>query len=80
MLHNLIKKWKGDETIVMTDELPKINAKRKMLLASQRKGIKGQRVEYIIRAALPESEKYEKPSHDFYTGGATRRHPRVPKK
>ena len=79
MLHNLIKKYRGKETIVMTDEYKKVNDKKKQLLDSQRKGIKGQRVEYLIKETT-ETEKKPWIPVDFYTGGATRKHPRVPKK
>ena len=80
MLYHLVKKYRGTETVVMTDQLTKINNRKKQLSASQRKGVRGQKVEYSIRPAEEESEKKEWVPHDMYLGGATRKHPRVPKK
>lgn len=48
MLYDLIQKKRGKETIIMTDELSKVNDRVKTLRRSQRKGIKGQRIEYSI--------------------------------
>ncbi len=80
MLYKLIKKHRGKETVVMTDELKLVNDKQKQLLASQRNGVKGQRVEYSVVEAPPDTEKYEKLPADTYKSGQRRVHPRVPKK
>ncbi len=61
MLYNLIQKRRGKETVMMTDSLTKVNARRKMLLASQRKGIKGEKAIYTI-IPTDETDKYKKPS------------------
>lgn len=79
MLYQLVKKYRGKETVVMTDEYKLVNDKKVQLLQSQRKGIRGQRVEYMIREAPPEAEKDPFVPHDMYLGGANRVHPRVPK-
>lgn len=65
MLYDLIKKYKGDETVVMTDTYTKVNARKKTLVASQRKGVKQQRVEYSVKAT-EETEKFQKPPHTPY--------------
>ena len=80
MLYNLIRKWRGKETLMMTDDLSKVNDKRKKLLMSQRKGIKGQQVTYTVKPAEVDDVKYEKPPADMYLSGQPRYHPRVPKK
>lgn len=78
MLYNLIKKWRGKETVVMTDELPKVNDHKKKISSSQRKGIKGQRVEYIILPAEKDQEKFKQPPHNIHLSGQPRRSgPRV---
>lgn len=79
MLYQLIKKHRGKETVVMTDEMKLVNDRKKQLSQSQRGGIRGQRVEYLVREAGPEDEKQPWIPHDMYLGGANRKHPRVPK-
>lgn len=73
MLYDLVKKWRGKTILVMTDQLPKVNNKRKQLLASQRKGVKDQTVEYVIQRADPASEKYVRPPVDMHLSGQPRR-------
>lgn len=82
MLYNLIQKRRGKETVVMTDELPKVRDRMKQLRGSQRKGVgrNQDRVEYRVEPATDDDEKYKKPPHDMYLGGQPRKHPRVPKK
>jgi hypothetical protein len=80
MLYNLVKKFRGKESVVMTDQFKLVNDKKAHLLQSQRKGIRGNRVEYFVRPADPEQEKEPFVPHDMYLGGANRVHPRVPKK
>jgi hypothetical protein len=79
MLYNLIKKYRGNETVVMTDQLSLVNDRKKQLSASQRGGIRGQKVQYFVREAAEEEEKKPWIPHDMYLGGANRKHPRVPK-
>lgn len=57
MLYNLIQKRKGKETVVMTDELPKVNDRLDTLRKSLRKGIKGQKVTFLVRPAVDGEEK-----------------------
>ena len=59
MLYNLIKKYKGKETVMMTDSLAKVNARKKELSSSQRGGIKNQRVEYVV-VPTTETDKFKK--------------------
>ena len=70
MLYNLIKRWRGKEAVVMTDQLPKVNDYKKKISSSQRKGVKGQRVEYfIVPAEEGDNEKYKMPSHNIDLSG-----------
>jgi hypothetical protein len=63
MLYNLIKKWRGKEEVMMTDELTKVNDRMKTLKKSSRKGVKGQRVEFFIQEAAEDDEKFRKEPH-----------------
>ena len=61
---NLIQIRKGKETVYMTDELTKVRDRMKTLRQSQRTdafgaGLKGQKVEYIIRET-EETIKFKK--------------------
>lgn len=80
MLFNLVKKYRGKEEVVMTGEFKPVNDKKFQLLQSQRKGVKGQRVQYTVVEAAVDDEKEPFVPHDMYLGGANRVHPRVPKK
>lgn len=74
MLYNLIKKHRGRETVVMTDERSKVNNYKKKMEASQRKGVKGQRVEYsVVPAGDGVVEKYKMPPHNLNLSGQPRR-------
>jgi hypothetical protein len=55
MMHDLIEKKRGKETVVMSDELPKVRAQMKRLRDSQR----GLKVEYFTRPS-GETAKYKK--------------------
>ena len=48
MLYNLVQTRRGKETVVMTDQLPKVRDRMKTLRKSQRKGIKKDKVIYAI--------------------------------
>lgn len=78
MLHDLVQVRRGKETVMMTDELPKVNDRMKTLRACQRKGIKGQRVRYFIRESV-EDTKFKKAPHDI-TLTPSGKIPRVPKR
>lgn len=71
MLYHLVKKHWGKEVVV-----------KKRITASQRKGIKGQRVEYVITLAENINEKYKMPPHNLHLSGQPRRSgpPVIPKK
>jgi len=73
MLYSLIKKYRGDETVVMTGELSKVNKYKKRMADCQRKGVKGQRVEYTIRPAEDGEEKYKQKPHNLNLSGQPRR-------
>jgi hypothetical protein len=77
-MYDLIRDYRGKQIIMMTGDLPKVTKRRKHLLASQRKGIRNQRVEYHIIPSESE-EKYKRPPADCYKGGQPRVHPRVPR-
>jgi hypothetical protein len=49
MLYDLVRIHRGEEKVFMTDTRPKVLARKKQLMASQRKGLAGGRVEYVIR-------------------------------
>jgi len=82
MLYHLIKKHRGKEEIVMTDQLSKVNDWKKKIASSQRKGVKNQRVEYIVIPAGDDNEKYKKAPHNLNLSGQPRRPgpPVIPKK
>lgn len=63
MLYNLIQSRKGKQTIVMTDNLTKVNNRLKTLRNSQRKGIKGEKVIYTI-APTDNNVKFRQKPHD----------------
>lgn len=69
MLYNLIKKWRDKETVVMTDQLKKVNARKKQLLQSQRAGIKKQKVEYLVVPADKGEQKYKEKPHNLNLSG-----------
>lgn len=70
MLYDLVQKRRGKETVVMTDELPKVNSRMKTLRQSQRRGVKGDKVEYSTRPAEEGNEKfYQKPHRLNLSGG-----------
>jgi hypothetical protein len=74
MLYNLIKRYRGKDEIVMTDQLKKVNDWKKKISSSQRKGVKNQRVEYIVvKAAEDDNEKYKKSPHNLNLSGQPRR-------
>lgn len=77
MLHDLIRKFKGKETVMMTDELPRVKKHKKKLCDSQRHGIVGVRVEYEIRPTNS-NEKYKKTPSKMDLSG-DRQIPRVPR-
>lgn len=77
MLYNLIQKRRGKETVVMTDQLSKVKDRKKTLSASQRKGIKGDKVEYFIQPTT-EIAKFQKKPHDPHLSG-DRQSPRLTK-
>lgn len=68
MLYDLVQKRRGRETVVMTDELSKVNDRMKTLRKSQRKGIKGNRVEYSVRPSEALGKYKEKP-HSYNPSG-----------
>jgi len=61
MLYNLIEKKRGKETVVMTDSLPKVNDRLKILRASLRTKKVSFRVE-----KTEETDKYKKKPHNCY--------------
>lgn len=77
MLYNLIQKRRGKTTVVMTDELSKVNNRMKTLRTSQRNGIKGERVIYSVELAEDAAEKYKQKPHNPRIGGGDRQIPRV---
>lgn len=79
MLYNVIKKFRGKEEVVFTDQLAKAQNYKKRLSASQRKGVKNQRVEYtVVPADEGDNEKYKKAPHKIHLSGQPRRSgPRV---
>jgi hypothetical protein len=78
--YHLIQRRRGKDTVVMTDELPKVNARRRTLTASHRKGVNGDPVTYRVEAA-GDADKFKQKPHDIclHSGGSGR-HPRVPRK
>lgn len=73
-LYHLIKRFRGKETIAMTDQLRKVNNYKKRMEDSQRKGVKGQRVEYkIVKAEEDENEKFKMKPHNLNLSGQPRR-------
>lgn len=79
MLFDLVKTFRGKESVVMTGELSKVNDRMKQLRSSQRNGVKNQRVLYTTRPAAPGSEKYKEKPHNLNLSG-DRQIPRVPRK
>ena len=51
MLYDLIQIRRAKETIMMTDQLQKVNRRMKELRRSQRAGVNGDQVTYLVRAA-----------------------------
>jgi hypothetical protein len=74
-LFDLVRIYRGKEKVMATDSLPKINAKKKSLLDSQRNGIKGQRVEYVVRPSQS-TEKLKKKPNTMNLSGQGQRGPR----
>lgn len=75
-LWNLIQYRRGKESVVMTDSLPRVQARRKQLLDSQRGGIRRQRVNYEVRPAPDDAEKFYQQPHDCNKSG---QHPIPPR-
>jgi hypothetical protein len=65
MLYDLIQKRRGKESVVMTDVYTKVNSRMATLRKSQRKGVRGERVEYAVRPTTT-NEKYKKPPTQSY--------------
>lgn len=65
MLYDLVQTRRGKETVFMTDEFKKVNDRMKVLRASQRKGIRGDKVVYSVRPAQEQTEKYKKPPRKY---------------
>lgn len=59
-LYDLVQTRKGKETVVMTDSLPKVNARMKALRLSHKKGCGGDKVTYVVHPA-EDNIKYHKP-------------------
>jgi hypothetical protein len=78
MLYDLIQTWKGKETVVMTDALPKVNSRAKILRQSHRRGLKNKPVSYDIRVTTSVA-KFQKKPHNYNPSGATQI-ARVPRK
>ena len=73
-LYNLIKKYRGKSMAVMTDQLAKVRSYKQQIASSQRKGVKGQRIEYEIAPAdVEEYKKYKKPPSKMHLSGQPRR-------
>jgi hypothetical protein len=70
MLYQLLETKRGKTFVVMTDELPKVNNRKKTLQSGHRKGIKGERVVYKIVAAPDENVKFQKKPHNYNIGGS----------
>lgn len=68
MLYDLIRVWRGKESVMMTDSLPKVRAYMKQLKRSQRRGINNNPVSYFY---LPsdETKKYKKPLNKMDLSG-----------
>ena len=65
MLYDLIQTRKGKETVMMTDELSKVNKRMAALRKSQRTGIKNQKVEYRVQSSEQEAKFKKKPSKSW---------------
>jgi hypothetical protein len=63
VLYDLVEKRRGKETVVMTDELPKVNDRLRTLRKSLRNGVRGQKVNFSVRQAT-KTDKFRKPPHD----------------
>lgn len=69
MLYNLVQTRRGKDSILMTDELPKVRQRMKTLRQSQRKGIKGDKVVYTV-VPTDETVKYRrKPYSEAWRAG-----------
>lgn len=77
MMHKLVRVFRGKRETIMVDDLTKVSNHRAKMRQSQRKGIKGQRVEYEILPADDE-EKFKKPPHKRHLHNR-QKHPRVPR-
>ena len=67
MLRNLIQIRAGKRTVVMTDSLPKVRDRMKTLRKSHRRGMKGDRVEFVIENAEEDAEKFKQKPHTQWT-------------
>jgi hypothetical protein len=60
MLYELVRKLKGKELVMMVDTKAKVEAQRRKFTTSQRRGIKGNRVEYAVRES-EQKETFKRP-------------------
>lgn len=72
MLYDLIQKLKGKETLMMTDTLPKVKARQRSFVTSQKGKIRGNRVEYVIRDSFDEARYFKKPNRIAISGSDPR--------
>jgi hypothetical protein len=75
MMYALQKTYKGKTEIIMVDTYAKVNSRKRVLEQSQRKGIKGNRVDYLVVEADEEADK-KKFKPVGYHDGAGRSGPR----
>ncbi len=73
MLYNLVKKYKGNVSVVMTDTYVNVNARKKALMVSQRKGVNRMaKVEYKVEPT-DSVEKFQQRPHTPYGKNETQR-------
>ena len=68
MLYNLIEQRRGKEKVVMIDELSKVNHRKRNLENCQRKGIRNQRIVYVVQPSQT-NVKFKQRSHNCNKGG-----------
>jgi hypothetical protein len=67
---DLIQIRRGKEEVVMTEALSKVNSRAATLRKSHRRGMNGDKVEFVIRPS-ESKDKFKKKPHNYNPSGDT---------
>lgn len=69
MLYDLIRKYKGKDTVMMTDTYAQVKNRKHLLEQSSRNGIRGNRISLSIKKSEAKEKYKRKPVDETWRGG-----------